>query len=40
MSGFYEKEIPGILTEASRYSLVQVSQDVKENWASLLLTKA
>ena len=39
LSGFYEKDIPDLLTEAHRYSLEQVRTDVRENWASLLLAK-
>jgi ribosomal protein L11 methyltransferase len=39
ISGFYEKDIPDLLTEAHRYSLTQVKADVRENWASLLLTR-
>ncbi len=39
LSGFYEKDIPDLLTEANRYSLVQVHSDEREGWASLLLRK-
>jgi ribosomal protein L11 methyltransferase len=37
LSGFYEKDIPDLLAEASRYSLQQVRSDVREHWAALLL---
>ncbi len=39
LSGFYEKDIPDLLTEAHRYSLTQVRADVREGWASLLLAR-
>jgi len=39
LSGFYEKDIPELLQEAHRYSLHQVSTDVREQWACLLLQK-
>lgn len=39
LSGFYEKDIPDLLAEANRYSLHQVSSDVREHWAALLLKK-
>lgn len=39
LSGFYEKDIPDLLEEAHRYGLHQVSTDVRENWAALLLKK-
>jgi ribosomal protein L11 methyltransferase len=39
LSGFYEKDIPELLHEAHRYSLHQVSTDVREHWACLLLQK-
>lgn len=39
LSGFYEKDIPDLLTEADRYSLVQVRSDERDGWASLLLRK-
>lgn len=37
LSGFYEKDIPDLITRAHVYQLKQVSSDVRENWASLLL---
>ncbi|MBZ0244973.1 MAG: 50S ribosomal protein L11 methyltransferase [Cyclobacteriaceae bacterium] len=37
LSGFYEKDIPDLMTRAHVYQLKQVSSDVRENWASLLL---
>lgn len=37
LSGFYEKDIPDLMTRAHVYQLKQVSRDVRENWASLLL---
>ena len=39
LSGFYEKDIPDLLAEAHRYDLHQVSTDVREHWAALLLKK-
>ncbi|MDL5047694.1 50S ribosomal protein L11 methyltransferase [Oscillatoria amoena NRMC-F 0135] len=39
VSGFYEKDIPDLLTEAHRYSLVQAQADVRDSWACLLLVK-
>jgi ribosomal protein L11 methyltransferase len=39
LSGFYEKDIPALLTEAQRYSLHQVATDTRENWACLLLAR-
>jgi len=40
LSGFYEKDIPDLLEEAHRYGLHQVSTDVRENWAALLVKKS
>jgi ribosomal protein L11 methyltransferase len=40
LSGFYEKDIPDLLTEAHRYSLVCTRTDVRENWAGLQLAKS
>lgn len=37
LSGFYEKDIPDLMTRVHGYQLKQVSSDVRENWASLLL---
>ncbi|HRK53873.1 MAG TPA: 50S ribosomal protein L11 methyltransferase [Cyclobacteriaceae bacterium] len=37
LSGFYERDIPDLMTRAHVYQLKQVSRDVRENWASLLL---
>lgn len=39
LSGFYQKDIPGLLTEAQRCSLKKVQADARENWASLVLQK-
>jgi ribosomal protein L11 methyltransferase len=39
LSGFYEKDVPDLLTEAHRYSLTQVRADMREGWASLLLAR-
>jgi ribosomal protein L11 methyltransferase len=39
LSGFYEQDIPDLLKEAGRYSLQQVRNDNRENWAALLLIK-
>lgn len=39
VSGFYENDIPDLLTEAHRYGLQKVSSDERENWAALLLVK-
>ncbi|MEQ8423590.1 MAG: 50S ribosomal protein L11 methyltransferase, partial [Cyclobacteriaceae bacterium] len=37
LSGFYEKDIPDLMTRAHQYQLKHVSSDVREGWASLLL---
>lgn len=39
LSGFYEKDIPDLLKEASRFNFEHQAQDVREGWASLLLRK-
>lgn len=39
ISGFYEKDVPDLLTEAQRYSLRMVTTDTRDNWASLLLAR-
>lgn len=38
LSGFYEKDIPDLLTESQRYALQFVQTDARDNWASLMLT--
>jgi ribosomal protein L11 methyltransferase len=40
LSGFYEKDIPDLLTEAQRYGLEKVSHDMRDTWACLLLKKS
>lgn len=37
LSGFYEKDIPDMMSRAHQYRLSHVKSDVRENWASLLL---
>lgn len=37
LSGFYEKDIPDLMTKAHQYHLKHIQSDVRENWASLLL---
>ena len=37
ISGFYEKDIPDLMQRAHQYQLRQITHDVRENWASLLL---
>jgi ribosomal protein L11 methyltransferase len=37
LSGFYEKDIPDLLSEAAKYKLKEVRRDNRETWASLLL---
>lgn len=39
LSGFYEKDIPDLLTEAQRYSLKHLQTDMRDSWASLLLAR-
>ena len=39
LSGFYEKDIPDLMSRARQYNLHQVQSDVREGWASLLLSK-
>ncbi len=37
LSGFYDRDIPDLLLEASRSNLVEKHRDERETWASLLL---
>lgn len=37
LSGFYEKDLPDLVSRAHQYQLKHVNSDVHENWASLLL---
>lgn len=37
LSGFYERDISDLMVRAHQYQLKQVSSEVMENWASLLL---
>lgn len=37
LSGFYTKDIPDLLKEASQYGLSEVMRDERETWACLLL---
>ncbi len=37
LSGFYERDIPDLMTRAHQYKLKHVTSDVRDNWASLLL---
>lgn len=39
LSGFYESDIPDLMTEAQRYALQHVQRDEREKWAVLLLKK-
>lgn len=39
LSGFYLKDIPDLLAEASKFGLTYVAQDEREQWASLRLAK-
>lgn len=39
LSGFYIKDIPDLLTEASKFGLAPVAQDEREQWATLRLIK-
>ncbi|HNP95204.1 MAG TPA: 50S ribosomal protein L11 methyltransferase, partial [Cyclobacteriaceae bacterium] len=39
LSGFYEKDIPDLMSRARQYNLHQVQSDIREGWASLLLSK-
>ncbi|MEQ9415599.1 MAG: 50S ribosomal protein L11 methyltransferase [Cyclobacteriaceae bacterium] len=39
LSGFYEKDIPDLMSRAHQYQLKHVQSDVRENWASLLLQR-
>jgi ribosomal protein L11 methyltransferase len=40
LSGFYEHDSIDILSKASLYSLEKVNQQVKDNWAALILQKS
>ncbi len=40
LSGFYQKDIPDLLKEATQYKLQQVTSHERENWVSLLLKKS
>jgi len=37
LSGFYVKDIPDLVAEAGRHGLEYVSQDDREQWATLRL---
>lgn len=39
LSGFYEQDVPDLVTAASPYTLQQVTSYERENWVSLLLMK-
>ena len=39
LSGFYTKDIPDLINEASKYGLSEVQRDEKESWACLVLRK-
>ena len=39
LSGFYDKDIPLLLSEAEKYGMVFESKKTKNNWASLKLLK-
>lgn len=39
LSGFYEADIPELLREAQRYGLKQVTTEVRDTWACLLLSR-
>ncbi len=36
LSGFYEKDIPELVTRAHQHQLKQIQHDVRESWASVL----
>ena len=36
LSGFYEKDIPDLVSRAHQYQLRQIQYDVRESWASVL----
>ncbi|MCU0356378.1 MAG: 50S ribosomal protein L11 methyltransferase [Cyclobacteriaceae bacterium] len=40
LSGFYEKDIPELLKEASTYSMIEIARDNRDAWACLLLRKS
>ncbi len=40
LSGFYVKDIPDLLNEASKHRLAYVGQDEREQWATLRLKKS
>jgi len=39
LSGFYVKDIPELVAEASKFGLLQMGQDERETWATLRLTR-
>jgi len=39
LSGFYTKDIPDLLAEASKYGLVEFTRDEREGWACLQLRR-
>ncbi len=40
LSGFYEKDIPELLKEASTNSMIEIARDNRDAWACLLLRKS
>lgn len=40
LSGFYEHDIPDLLTEAHRYGLEKISHDTRDTWACMVLRKS
>lgn len=40
LSGFYVKDIPDLVAEAARYGLTPVSEDKREEWATLRLARS
>lgn len=39
LSGFYENDIPDLITEALKFKFKEIRRDIREGWAALLLEK-
>jgi len=39
LSGFYSEDIPDLIKEAGKHSLIKNTQSTKDNWSMLVLTK-
>jgi len=39
LSGFYQKDIPALISEAEKFNLAEIFRDEREEWATVLLEK-